>query len=220
MCLAAMQKKNFSLGSLSKEVGDLLAFVGPLALNGIVAFVTDKAEGRATPSFGGMALGYWCVIASCVASVLQSLALHHSYQAFIRAGIQSKQAVSLAIYQKSTRISAAQRQAIGAGKIQNLMSNDANAVNMAWNFVNYGWATVIQVALCMVLLYKQLGVSSFVALGVLLCLIPVQARQSGEAGGRMGGSHACTSQPTLPRPHAVLHVRLHRPTHARDALIH
>ena len=97
-------------------------------------------------------------------------------QAFIRAGIQSKQAISLAIYRKALRLSAAQLQALGSGKVLNLMSSDAQAVNSAWNYVNYAWATVIQVALCTYLLYSLLGPSAFVALAVLLCLIPIQAR--------------------------------------------
>ena len=80
LCLAAMQKTNFTCGSIAKEVGDLLAFVGPIALQGIVAFVTDKANGTAVPSLGGLEVGYWWVIASCGASVVQSLSLHHSYQ--------------------------------------------------------------------------------------------------------------------------------------------
>jgi ATP-binding cassette, subfamily C (CFTR/MRP), member 1 len=145
LSMIAMQKLNVTLGSISKEVGDMLSLVGPIALQGIVAFVTDKSEGRRVSSFGGLEIGYWLVIASCSASVLQSFALHHSYQAFIRAGIQAKQAVSLAIFRKAMSLSAAQRQAIGSGKIQNLMSNDANAVGLAFNFVNYLWAIPIQV---------------------------------------------------------------------------
>ena len=241
VCLAALQAKNATFGSIAKEIGDLCALVGPISLQGIVNFVAVRSRGGTDTRVGGLELGYWYVrhtiipgrrmglcrllaktashsavpllapsrrwvIATFTAAVLQTLSLHHSYQAFIRAGLQSKQAVGFAVYRKALRLSAGQRIAAGgSGRIQawggnlgarcspatsplpllrlrppplqNLVSTDTNAVNLAWQFVNYSWASVIQIALAMALLYGQLGPPAFVALGVMLLFLPLQVRR-------------------------------------------
>lgn len=119
LSLAALQAKNATFGSIAKEIGDLCALVGPISLQGIVNFVAVRSRGQTDTRVGGLELGYWWVIATFVAACLQTLSLHHSYQAFIRAGLQSKQAVGFAVYRKALRLSAGQRIAAGgSGRIQ------------------------------------------------------------------------------------------------------
>lgn len=72
--------------------------------------------------------------------------------------------------------------------LQNLVSTDTNAVNLAWQFVNYSWASLIQIALAMALLYGQLGPPAFVALGVMLLFIPLQVRRVRSDQDRRGAS--------------------------------
>lgn len=174
MSLSAMQKRNIWWGTVGKEVGDLLGFVSPLALQGIVKFVTLKQAGGRDQAMGGLELGYWWVVAVFVSTLLQTVALHHSYQCFIRAGIQSRQAVAFAVYHKTLRIAGSQRQETGAGKIQNLLSVDSGAIERSFYYPNYAWAAVVQVGIAMAMLYAQLGAACFVGLGVLIALIPAQ----------------------------------------------
>lgn len=42
--------------------------------------------------------------------------------------------------------------------------------------IHYVWAAPLQLAISMAMLYQQLGASAFVALGVLIAVIPVQGR--------------------------------------------
>lgn len=59
LCLAALQVKNATFGSIAKEIGDLCALVGPIALQGIVNFVAIRSRGETDTRVGGLELGYW-----------------------------------------------------------------------------------------------------------------------------------------------------------------
>lgn len=62
-----------------------------------------------------------------------------------------------------------------SGMVNNMLAGDTNSVAMAFWFYNYAWASPLQLAICMAMLYAQLGPPAFVALAILLTLIPVQA---------------------------------------------
>ena len=59
LCLATLQIRNVTFGSLAKEIGDLCALVGPISLQGIVNFVALRSSGKTDVYLGGMEMGYW-----------------------------------------------------------------------------------------------------------------------------------------------------------------
>lgn len=69
LCLAALQAKNATFGSIAKEIGDLCALVGPISLQGIVNFVAVRSRGGTDTRVGGLELGYWYVNALCESRV-------------------------------------------------------------------------------------------------------------------------------------------------------
>jgi ABC-type multidrug transport system fused ATPase/permease subunit len=180
-CVVA-ERRDLLISGCCKLVGDLLGFVGPLAISGIVTFVTATAAGTPVPSWGGMALGYWWMLAVFAAGIVQNFLLQWHHERVMRAGLRVRSALSLLVYRKSLSATAHTLREVGKGQITNLQSADANAVNTVFWYVHYAWASPLMIAICMWLLYNQLGGSAFVGLGVLVCLIPAQ----GWLGKRIG----------------------------------
>ena len=113
---------------------------------------------------------------------LQNLFLQHHHQWVIRAGVRVRAALSAAVYQHMLTLDPAARASFGNGMLTNLISTDSNTVGMTFWFMHYSWAAPLQIAICLAMLYQQLGVSTFVALGVLVALIPVQGAIAGIIG--------------------------------------
>ena len=171
-------------------VGALLGFVGPAALDGIVKFVQLKAKGLsdATFSLGGdprasLEVGHWWVVALILASMLQNLLLHQHHMFSMRAALRVKAALAVSVYRKALRMSPRARLEFGVGKVNNLAQQDANSVSMVLWFIHYSWVSPIQLGICLWLLFRQLGPSAFVALAVLLAMLPLQARVMGMTQG-------------------------------------
>lgn len=176
--LTRIQIKQVATAGFCKLIGDLLGFLSPLALAGIVRFVGLKAAGREDEKWGvagaTMEMGYWWVIIAFLAPSLQNLLLQHHHQLVIRAGLRVKAALSLAIYRKLLQIDPEAREKLGAGTLNNVIASDANAVSMVYWYVHYSWAAPLQLAICIAMLYQQLGPATFVALAVMVCLVPLQ----------------------------------------------
>lgn len=168
------------IAGIGKLLGDMLGFIGPISLAGIVDFVAIKMRGNgAQDEVWGivgyqMEKGYWWLLALFWSGILQNLCLHQHHAFAIRAGVHIRSALSVLAYRKAMRMSAQAKSAFGAGFVQNLASTDANTVNMVYWFIHYSWAAPLQLCICMAMLYAQLGPSAFVALGVLIALVPVQ----------------------------------------------
>jgi ABC-type multidrug transport system fused ATPase/permease subunit len=174
---------DMGIAFVGKLLGDLLGFVGPLALSGIVNFCALKAEGKEDATWGlpglELELGWWWLIALVVSSLLQNLCLHTHHSFAIRAGMHVRSSVAVLVYRRALRLSGAAKADFGAGFIQNLASTDANSFNMLFWMVHYTWSSPLQLAICMYMLYVQLGPSAFVALAVLIVLGPLQGRVAG-----------------------------------------
>jgi ABC-type multidrug transport system fused ATPase/permease subunit len=173
--LCAFEKWSLLFAACNKLTGDLLGFVGPIALSGIVKFASIKSAGGKDATMGGLEMGYWWLIAATVSAFVQNLCLQHHHQLVIRAAIRVKSMLSLLVFRKSLKIDPARRQILGNGKIQNLQSTDAFAVHFTYFFIHYAWSAPLQIAIAMAMLYEQLGPSAFVGLGILLAMIPLQA---------------------------------------------
>lgn len=166
-----------------KLVGDLLGFIGPLSVSGIITFVAARNAGLSDARWNGCELGYLWLVAGVVAGVLQNLGLHRHHHHSIRSGMHARSALSALIFQKSLRLSAATRARLGAGKLQTLLSADAQNLNLIFWYLHYAWAGPLQLALTLAMLVSQIGVGgALVALGTLIVLSPLQAK----IGARIG----------------------------------
>lgn len=176
----------FLTSGFLKLLGDLLGFVGPLALSGITSYVSiveDNTEAAALgapltpiPMFGELNSGWFWVVAVTVAGFIQNAALQKHHELVMRAGARLKSAISLLVYRKALTVEQKTFKETGTGRITNLQNNDANALNLCCWFVHYLWAAPLQLAISIWLLYRQLGASAFVAVAIFVVLIPIQSK--------------------------------------------
>ncbi|KAF9109012.1 hypothetical protein BGX27_008133, partial [Mortierella sp. AM989] len=93
-------------------------------------------------------------------------------------GMKIRVALITAIYQKSLRLSNTARQEFTVGEIVNHMSVDTQRIENVVNYLHGLWSSVFQITVTLYLLYATLGWAVFVGLGVMLLMIPLNAKLS------------------------------------------
>ncbi|GLE08119.1 hypothetical protein PINS_up019081 [Pythium insidiosum] len=90
-------------------------------------------------------------------------------------GMRVRSAICTAVYRKSLVLSAAARQKKTTGEITNLMSIDAQRLQELTQYINSLWYSVFQITVSCFLLWKQIGVSTFAGVAVIILMLPVTA---------------------------------------------
>jgi ABC-type multidrug transport system fused ATPase/permease subunit len=81
----------------------------------------------------------------------------------------------LQVYRHALKLTSASRQGVSTGEVVNLFSNDALKVEQFMRFVSYIIVAPIQIAVCMWLIYLQVGDAMFVGVAFMMFIIPIQA---------------------------------------------
>ena len=90
-----------------------------------------------------------------------------------RAGLRLCAILSAQVQAKVLKLSPAARSQFSSGRIFSLVASDSGAVNsLCWNAFSL-MSSPLRIGIAMYLLYRQLGVSCFVAVVCLLLMIPV-----------------------------------------------
>ncbi|GJP74244.1 hypothetical protein CLOP_g4860 [Closterium sp. NIES-67] len=158
--------RRFWWGGFCKIGNDASQFVGPLMLNRLLsAMQSDEPAWHgyvyATVIFLGLVGGVICEA--------------QYFQAVMRVGFQLRQAMVAAVFSKSLRLSHSGRQGFSTGRITNMMTNDAESLQMICQQLHGLWSAPLRILVCIFLLYQQLGVASLLGLLMLLLMIPAQA---------------------------------------------
>ncbi|KVI00797.1 AAA+ ATPase domain-containing protein [Cynara cardunculus var. scolymus] len=82
--------------------------------------------------------------------------------------------VVAAVFRKSLRLTNEARKNVASGKITNMITTDANALQQVCNQLHGLWSAPFRIVLAMILLYQQLGVASLVGSLLLILMFPVQ----------------------------------------------
>ncbi|KAL9271615.1 ABC transporter C family member 1-like protein, partial [Drosera capensis] len=157
---------------------DLSQFVGPQLLNSLLVSMQ-----RGDPAW----IGYIYAFSIFVGVVLGVLCEAQYFQNAIRVGYRLRSTLIAAVFRKSLRLTHESRKKFPSGKITNLMTNDAAALqasNVLWPcFVDVPqvcqslhtlWSAPFRIVIAMVLLYNQLGVASIIGAVLLVLLFPIQ----------------------------------------------
>lgn len=80
-----------------------------------------------------------------------------------------------AIFRKSLRLTHESRKKFSSGKLMNMITTDANAIQQICQQLHGLWSAPFRIIIAMVLLYQQLGVASIVGSVMLVLIIPLQA---------------------------------------------
>jgi len=112
-----------------------------------------------------------CLLFVC--PMASSIALAHSNATMAHVGAQMRNMLIGAIYRKSLRLSSASKQTVSTGRIITMFSENTNQIRMFMNFICNTVVAPIQIAVCIFLLYGQVGVATFVGLGYMAFTTPV-----------------------------------------------
>ncbi|XP_072179239.1 ATP-binding cassette sub-family C member 9-like [Diadema setosum] len=180
---------SIALAGLLKIIGDLLGFIGPMAISGIVLFVANtyyRPEEAVTdvvfPHFVTVkeffSNGYVLVSVVLITSLIRHTC-DQFYQYLVAIeGLHARAAIQAMVYEKSMRLStfAMSGGMMTMGQITNHMSVDANNVMMFFTMCNEIWAVPLKIVITLILLHTQLGAPALIAACLFLVTVPLQLK--------------------------------------------
>ncbi|WZZ03807.1 hypothetical protein YC2023_089728 [Brassica napus] len=96
------------------------------------------------------------------------------YQNVWRVGFRLRSTLVAAIFHKSLRLTHEARKNFASGKVTNMITTDANALQQISQQLHGLWSAPFRIIVSMILLYQQLGVASLFGSLILFLLIPLQ----------------------------------------------
>ena len=149
-------------------IHDCCLFAGPLLLNKLIFFLNDPAAPRSD--------GLLIVLGLFVANFIMSMCLRQYFWWCFRVGMRLRSAVVTAAFSKSLLLSAGALAKKSTGEITNLMAVDSTRLQSLTPYLHAIWYSFIQIALALYFLYKQVGVSCFGGIAVILMSIPLTGK--------------------------------------------
>ncbi|XP_022926014.1 ABC transporter C family member 12-like isoform X1 [Cucurbita moschata] len=157
--------RRFWLGGFFKVGNDLSLFIGPIILNHLL-----QSMQRGDPTW----IGFVYAFAIFVGVSSGVLCEAQCYQNVMRVGFQLRSTLVAAIFRKSLRLTHGGRKKFPYGKITNMISTDANALQEICQQLHGIWSAPFRIIMSMILLYQQLGVASLFGALTLVLTVPMQ----------------------------------------------
>ncbi|PNX84778.1 ABC transporter C family member 12-like protein, partial [Trifolium pratense] len=158
--------KRFWFGGIFKIGNDLSQFVGPILLNHLLSSMQNG-----DPSW----IGYIYAFSIFVGVSVGVLCEAQYFQNVMRVGFRLRSTLVAAIFRKSLRLTHESRKKFSMGKLMNMITTDANALQQICQQLHGLWSAPFRITIAMVLLYQQLGVASLIGSLMLVLIIPLQA---------------------------------------------
>ncbi|KAK7331399.1 hypothetical protein VNO77_25623 [Canavalia gladiata] len=155
----------FWWGGFFKIGNDISQFLGPLILNQLL--LSMQSGDRAWK-------GYVYAFSIFVGVVFGVLCEAQYFQNVMRVGFRLRSTLVAAVFRKSLRLTHEARKQFATGKITNLMTTDAEALQQICQSLHTLWSAPVRIAVSMVLLYQQLGVASLLGALMLVLMFPLQ----------------------------------------------
>uniref|UniRef100_A0A5B6ZCK4 ABC-type xenobiotic transporter n=1 Tax=Davidia involucrata TaxID=16924 RepID=A0A5B6ZCK4_DAVIN len=155
----------FWWGGFWKIGNDLSQFVGPLILNHLL-----QSMQQGDPAW----IGYIYAFSIFVGVVFGVLCEAQYFQNVMRVGFRLRSTLVAAVFRKSLRLTHESRRKFATGKITNLMTTDAEALQQISQSLHTLWSAPFRIIIAMVLLYQQLGVASLLGALLLVLMFPIQ----------------------------------------------
>ncbi|XP_047949576.1 ABC transporter C family member 2-like [Salvia hispanica] len=114
------------------------------------------------------------LILNLLLQVLGVLCEAQYFQNVMRVGFRLRSTLVAAVFRKSLRLTHESRKMFLSGKITNLMTTDAEALQQICQSLHTLWSAPFRITIALVLLYQQLGVASLLGALLLVCLFPIQ----------------------------------------------
>ncbi|KAL3918531.1 MAG: hypothetical protein SGILL_004192 [Bacillariaceae sp.] len=174
--LLAVMGWRFYLAGLVKVLNTSLQFSFPLLLNAILKFMEDVSTGNITEedSFFDQNRGYFLSLLLFLFIAAKALTESRYFHLINRCGWEARSSVSIAVYNKSLRMSSAERASTTLGEIVNLMQVDASKIEMFVPQVHVLWDGLFQIIGYMTILYSLIGWPCFAGFAIMIFAGPVQ----------------------------------------------
>ena len=148
----------------------LLQFLPVMILEDLVKYFETMHTPDPHPTF----LHPWIEVAGLgLLPSLTSILQTRSQTIFQHGAIFVRTAVSTLLYEKSLSVSAAGRATTNTGQVVNMMSNDTTQLQ---RFIQFGGMTLVAplpIVVVLVLIYRQVGQATWVGVGFMVALAPV-----------------------------------------------
>lgn len=166
----------FIVAGFIKMLNSALQFCFPVLLNAILRFIEETANGEIPDDaeWYEKYRGYWLSALFFLAMASKAITENAYFHRVVRCGYQAKVAVSMAVYNKSLRLTNAERQSTTLGELINLMQVDASKIEMFVPQVHVLWDGMFQICGYMTILYTLIGWPCFAGLIIMIFAGPVQ----------------------------------------------
>ncbi|KAL1454350.1 hypothetical protein WDU94_010619, partial [Cyamophila willieti] len=154
----------FVFVSSLKFIQHLVSFLSPQILSWLIEFVNTEGA----PLWKGYLYAFLLLLTSVVQTLLRST----YFDRMFRVGMRIRSALVSTIYRKALTISNTARKESTVGEIVNLMSVDAQRIDVTSN-LNLLWAGPLQIGLAIYFLWGIIGPSVLAGLAVMIILIPI-----------------------------------------------
>jgi ATP-binding cassette subfamily C (CFTR/MRP) protein 1 len=142
---------SYSYVGLLKTVVDLCSVSAPYIMGLIIDYV-NKDSPKSTMMEGYM---YLCILFAL--NITSTIMINAYFYRTTTVGLSVRSALSMGIYKKSLRLSAAARQEYTSGKIMSMVSTDCHRIESFLTMGHALWAAPIQILLLSGMLIYQLG---------------------------------------------------------------
>uniref|UniRef100_T1JAN3 ABC-type xenobiotic transporter n=1 Tax=Strigamia maritima TaxID=126957 RepID=T1JAN3_STRMM len=155
----------YFLLAIPKFLSDSLTFCSPLLLNAVVSYKQDNTELR----WHGYAY-----VGAMFGTTLMIAFLSTQFQFWMNnLALKIRAVIVTAIYRKCLATNVSNMMKLNTGEIVNYMSTDTDRImNFCPSFHQF-WSLPLQIAVCIVLLYLQVGLACLTGIGFVVILIPI-----------------------------------------------
>lgn len=172
LTLVGAYGRPFMVAAVYKVVQDSLAFTMPQVLRMLLAFVQDWQDPNSTRTLTQFQ-GYVLSVLLFIVAFIQVSCLHQYFQLVAVTGMHVRSGVISAIFRKSLLLTSEERAKRATGDVVNLMSVDANRLPDFLMYAHILWSAVFQICLAFISLYRLLGWSAFVGVGIMCISMPL-----------------------------------------------
>jgi ATP-binding cassette subfamily C (CFTR/MRP) protein 2 len=148
--------KEILLTAIMVIIYSLASYVGPYLIDTFVQYLNGRREFKNE--------GYILVSVFFAAKLVECLSQRHWIFRMQQAGIKVRSVLIAMIYNKGLTLSCQSKQGHSSGEIINFLSVDAERIgDFSW-YIHHPWMVLVQVAIALLILYKNLGLASIATL--------------------------------------------------------
>ncbi|KAL4618721.1 hypothetical protein ACB092_06G031300 [Castanea dentata] len=147
--------KEILLTALYVMIYTLASYVGPYLIDNFVQYLNGRRQYKRE--------GYVLVSVFFASKLVECIAQRHWFFRLQLVGIRVRSVLATMIYDKGMTLSCQSKQGHTSGEIINLMTVDAERIGDFGWFMHDPWMVLVQVAVALLILYKNLGLASIAA---------------------------------------------------------